>query len=141
MSPLLRSKCIDVSLPTFVKLFFCPYYSVINGFLSWCRHVLFEVTSLHPPSFQRNANQSVGRRSYVGMTQVKSHVIRVKMPKNSAITHTQASKTNPKPLTGQYPAIHMPKSVVYASSALLENTYTHTSVRNNIIFIGASSQT
>ena len=32
---------------------------VINDFLSWCRHLLVpflfhEVTSLHPPSFQRN---------------------------------------------------------------------------------------
>ena len=48
--------------------------------------------------------QSVGISFiYVGMTQVKSHVIRVKTATTSARTPTQGFKTNPKSLTVQYP--------------------------------------
>ena len=63
-------------------------------------------------------------RASVGMRQVKSHVTRIKLPKNSARMPNQVFKTNQKSLTGQYSAIHMPKSVVCGSSALRENPFT-----------------
>ena len=68
--------------------------------------------------------QSVGRRSMLGMTLVNLTLSASKQPKNSARMPNQAFKTNQKSPTGQYPAIHMPKSVVCGSSALRENPLT-----------------
>ena len=74
----------------------CDYRNTTDDGSCKCMKVFINGTT-GPPEEGSQQNQQSGRRA----SRVKSHVIRVKTPQNSARTLGQGFKTNRKLLTGQ----------------------------------------